>query len=363
MRRRSWKTSTLLPESGSRAALPSLSRRRAAHRKADHRFSVRPERAASARHQLSDPHGARHPDAGPHAGDACRLLPRFRLAPRAIAPPPRPRGAVRIGLSHPVEAGPEIARRPVRRRQDFTDLHAWCEVYLPGAGWVGLDPTSGLFAGEGHIPLACAANPTHSRADQRRARRMRGPASEFEMSIRRVVEPPRVTKPYTDDQWRAIGPAGRPHRCAAERRRCAPHHGRRADLRLDRRHGRRGMDHSGGRPHQARLGRHADPPPARPFRARRLPAYGQGKWYPGESLPALGLRALLARRRRAPCGATPPASPASARTTSRPSGTRAISRPVSRGASTSIPAMRWRPMRTRGTISARSGCCRSMSIR
>ena len=86
---------------------------------------------------------------------------------------------------------------------DFTDLHAWCEVFLPGAGWVGLDPTSGLMAGEGHIPLACTPEPSS-------AAPIEGGVDESEvefahhMGVQRIYESPRVTMPYTEDQWAKV---------------------------------------------------------------------------------------------------------------------------------------------------------------
>ncbi len=177
---------------------------------------------------------------------------------------------------------------PTGTEVDFTDLHAWCEVYLPGAGWIGLDPTSGLFAGEGHIPLACSPEPSS-------AAPISGGVDECEcdfshdMQIERIWEAPRVTKPYAEAQWQAISRLGQQIDEDLQR----------GDVRLT----------MGGEPtfvaldypddaewNTAALGPNKRRLAAELFHRLRahyapqaLVHFGQGKWYPGEQLPRWSL--------------------------------------------------------------------------
>ncbi|HQR59736.1 MAG TPA: transglutaminase family protein [Methylophilaceae bacterium] len=92
--------------------------------------------------------------------------------------------------------------------KDFTDLHAWAEVYIPGAGWIGLDPTSGLFAGEGHIPLACTADYVSAAPVTGGFVGQANTTFSFGNHVTRIHEDPRVTKPYSEQQWAAIEKLG-----------------------------------------------------------------------------------------------------------------------------------------------------------
>jgi uncharacterized protein (DUF2126 family)/transglutaminase-like putative cysteine protease len=173
---------------------------------------------------------------------------------------------------------------PPGAAQDFTDLHAWCEAYLPGAGWIGLDPTSGLLAGEGHIPLACTPHPV-SAAPITGAIEECESTFEHKMSVRRIVESPRVTKPYSDEQWLAIDEFG-------ER---IDRQLKTDDVRIT--IGGEPTFVASDDPDAAEWNTAATGPTKRKFateliqrlRARYAPQgllhYGQGKWYPGEQLP------------------------------------------------------------------------------
>ncbi|MFN3193270.1 MAG: DUF2126 domain-containing protein [Aureliella sp.] len=180
---------------------------------------------------------------------------------------------------------------PSGPKTDFCDLHAWVEVFIPGAGWIGMDPTSGLLAGEGHIPIACTphfvdAAPISGATDKCEVE------FEFDMSLERVFESPRVTKPYTENQWNKILELGDQIDRQLEAN----------DVRLT----------MGGEPTFVSIDNMDDPQWTTDavgqekrvlsnvllkrlkshVGAGALLHYGQGKWYPGESLPRWALTCL-----------------------------------------------------------------------
>jgi uncharacterized protein (DUF2126 family) len=171
---------------------------------------------------------------------------------------------------------------------DFTDLHAWCEVYLPGAGWIGLDPTSGLLAGEGHIPLACTPEPSSAAPIEGGVEKSEV-AFEHEMTVERVRETPRTTKPYTDEQWKQLLCTGQKiERDIGKNDLRLTMGGEPTFVSIDDMDGAEWNTLALG-PEKRRLAGVLFRKLADRFTTGPLLHFGQGKWYPGEQLPRWAL--------------------------------------------------------------------------
>ncbi len=167
---------------------------------------------------------------------------------------------------------------------DFTDLHAWAEVYIPGAGWIGLDPTSGLLAGEGHIPLACTPHPL-SAAPVTGATEACEVEFEHSNTVTRFHEDPRVTKPYSDEQWQNANALGQQvdHELVAADVRLTMG-GEPTFVSIDDMEGAEWNTDADG-PHKRELANNLLLRLRKAFGPGGLLHYGQGKWYPGELMP------------------------------------------------------------------------------
>ena len=177
---------------------------------------------------------------------------------------------------------------PSGPQTDSADFHAWAEAFLPGAGWIGMDPTSGLFAGEGHVPLVCTPNASKAAPIEGTIE----PANvdfRYSMAIRRLNDPPRPSKPFTEEAWLQVEQVA--HRVDAELEA--------QDVRLT----------MGGEPTFVGIDEPESPQwnidALGPMKRTRglalirclcekvapgaLLHYGQGKWYPGEPLPRWAL--------------------------------------------------------------------------
>ncbi|MFA6960166.1 MAG: transglutaminase family protein [Opitutaceae bacterium] len=183
---------------------------------------------------------------------------------------------------------------PSGTEKDFTDLHAWTEVFLPGAGWIGFDPTSGLLAGEGHIPLACTPEPSGAAPISGGVEKSEV-EFDFAMELTRIYESPRVTLPYTDDQWAAINALGDK---IDERLKSGDVRltmgGEPTFISIDDMDGPEWNTVAVG-PNKRRLADQLIKRLWKHYGKGGFIHYGQGKWYPGESLPRWSLTCLWRR--------------------------------------------------------------------